>query len=180
MDAQPKLRLSRPTNHLEAILSFYVDGLGFEVLDRFDNQQGWDGVILGHRDWPYQFEFTARRDESVVPPAPTPEHFLVFCIPEGEYWQKRLKALFEAGFQQVTPPQLYADEGTATYEDPAGRRQPLHARMAGRRRASAQRLRIAGPAATGHRILRRTPLRGMSRRTADRKKPRRRLTNRKK
>ena len=102
MDAQPKLRLSRPTNHLEAILSFYVDGLGFEVLDRFDNQQGWDGVILGHRDWPYQFEFTARRDESVVPPAPTPEHFLVFCIPEGEYWQKRLKALFEAGFQQVT------------------------------------------------------------------------------
>ena len=61
MDAQPKLRLSRPTNHLEAILSFYVDGLGFEVLDRFDNQQGWDGVILGHRDWPYQFEFTARR-----------------------------------------------------------------------------------------------------------------------
>ena len=71
MDAQPKLRLSRPTNHLEAILSFYVDGLGFEVLDRFDNQQGWDGVILGHRDWPYQFEFTARRDESVVPPAPT-------------------------------------------------------------------------------------------------------------
>ena len=70
MDAQPKLRLSRPTNHLEAILSFYVDGLGFEVLDRFDNQQGWDGVILGHRDWHYQFEFTARRDESVVPPAP--------------------------------------------------------------------------------------------------------------
>ena len=106
MDAQPKLRLSRPTNHLEAILSFYVDGLGFEILDRFDNQQGWDGVILGHRDWPYQFEFTARRDESVV----------------GEYWQKRLKALFEAGFQQVTPPQLYADEGTATYEDPDGYR----------------------------------------------------------
>ena len=93
MDAQPKLRLSRPTNHLEAILSFYVDGLGFEVLD-----------------------------QSVVPPAPTPEHFLVFCIPEGEYWQKRLKALFEAGFQQVTPPQLYADEGTATYEDPDGYR----------------------------------------------------------
>ena len=118
MDAQPKLRLSRPTNHLEAVLSFYVDGLGFEVLDRFDNQQGWDGVILGHRDWPYQFEFTARRDESVVPPAPTPEHFVVFCIPEGEYWQKRLKALFEAGYQQVTPPQLYADEGTATFEDP--------------------------------------------------------------
>lgn len=97
-------------------------GSVLKFLDRFDNQQGWDGVILGHRDWPYQFEFTARRDESVVPPAPTPEHFLVFCIPEGEYWQKRLKALFEAGFQQVTPPQLYADEGTATYEDPDGYR----------------------------------------------------------
>ena len=28
----------RPTI-LKSILSFYVDGLGFEVLDRFDNQQ---------------------------------------------------------------------------------------------------------------------------------------------
>ena len=94
MDALPKLRLSRPTNHLEAVIAFYVDGLGFDVLDRFDSQQGWDGVILGHRDWPYQFEFTSRRDASVVPPAPTPEHFVVFCIPEGEHWERRLKALF--------------------------------------------------------------------------------------
>ena len=48
MDAQPKLRLSRPTNHLEAVLSFYVDGLGFEVLDRFDNQQGKNGLMIVH------------------------------------------------------------------------------------------------------------------------------------
>ena len=81
MDSLPKIRLSRPTNHLEAMLEFYGNGLGFEVLDRMDNQQGWDGVIFGHRDWPYQFEFTSRRDGSVVPPAPTAEHFIVFCIP---------------------------------------------------------------------------------------------------
>ena len=37
MDALPKLRLSRPTNHLEAVIAFYVDGLGFDVLDRFDS-----------------------------------------------------------------------------------------------------------------------------------------------
>ena len=50
----------------------------------------------------------------------------------------------------------------------AGRRQPLHARLDVGRRPAPQRLRIAGPAATGHRVLRRKTVRGVPRRTADR------------
>lgn len=122
MQNVPKVRLSRPTNNLERVLHFYRDGLGFEVLDRYEAQQGWDGLILGHRDWPYQLEFSRRRDGGVVPPAPTTEHFLVFCLEESESWEGMMKSLFEAGFTQVTPPQLYADSGVATYEDPDGYR----------------------------------------------------------
>lgn len=127
MESLVKLRISRPTNHLQELITFYADGLGFEVLDRFDSQQGWDGVILGHRDWPYQFEYTSRRDDSVVPPSPTPEHFIVFCIPDDTEWQNRLKALYDIGYRQVTPPQLYADPGhCATFEDPDGYRLVLY------------------------------------------------------
>ncbi len=122
MQAVPKLRLSRPTNNLENVLRFYCDGLGFEVLDRYEAQQGWDGLIIGHRDWPYQLEFSRRRDGSVVPLAPTPEHSVVFCIEDHDFWEKTLQSLFEAGFTQVTPPQLYADSGVASYEDPDGYR----------------------------------------------------------
>jgi catechol 2,3-dioxygenase-like lactoylglutathione lyase family enzyme len=73
----PKIRLSRSTNNLEKLINFYCNGLGFEVLDRYEAQVGWDGVICGHKDWPYQFEFSQKRGEDEVPRAPTPNHFIV-------------------------------------------------------------------------------------------------------
>ena len=54
MENIPKLRFAHPTDNLERSIFFYRDGLGFEILDRYTEQQGWDGVIFGHRDWPYQ------------------------------------------------------------------------------------------------------------------------------
>ena len=54
MTAVPKLRLSRQTKDIELLLPFYRDGLGFEVLDRSENVDGMDTVLLGHKDWPYQ------------------------------------------------------------------------------------------------------------------------------
>ena len=52
MTAYPKLRLSRQTKDIELLLPFYRDGLGFEVLDRSENVDGMDTVLLGHKDWP--------------------------------------------------------------------------------------------------------------------------------
>ena len=118
----PKIRLSRSTNNLEKLINFYCNGLGFEVLDRYEAQVGWDGVICGHKDWPYQFEFSQKRGEDEVPRAPTPNHCIVLSIPEHEVWKKTLGQLFDAGFEQVTNPQLYADGDSAAFEDPDGYR----------------------------------------------------------
>ena len=74
----PKIRLSRSTNNLEKLINFYCNGLGFEVLDRYEAQVGWDGVICGHKDWPYQFEFSQKRGEDEVPRAPTPNLYCAF------------------------------------------------------------------------------------------------------
>ena len=122
MENTPKLRVSHPTDNLERSVYFYRDGLGFEILDRYTEQQGWDGVIFGHKDWPYQIEIAAKRDAQPVPRASTVNHFLVFSIPEAAHWEARLKALFDAGFSQVLVPELYDDGASACYEDPDGYR----------------------------------------------------------
>ena len=118
----PKLRLSRSTNNLEKLVNFYCRGLGFEVLDRYEDQLGWDGVICGHKGWPYQFEFSQRRKDEEVPRAPTPNHFIVISIPDRDEWKATLGRLYDEGFQQVTHTQLYADGNSAAFEDPDGYR----------------------------------------------------------
>lgn len=122
MENIPKLRFAHPTDNLERSIFFYRDGLGFEILDRYTEQQGWDGVIFGHRDWPYQIQISQKRGTDPVPRNATVNHFLVFSLPEAEHWERRLKALFDAGFTQVPVPELYNDGASACYEDPDGYR----------------------------------------------------------
>ena len=94
MTGYPKLRLSRLTKDIDLLLPFYRDGLGFEVLDRSENVDGMDTVLLGHKDWPYQFEFSQIRGAETAPRASSPEHYRVFCIEEDEHWSARLAAMF--------------------------------------------------------------------------------------
>jgi catechol 2,3-dioxygenase-like lactoylglutathione lyase family enzyme len=51
--AAAHIRIARPTDDIDKLLPFYCDGLGFEVLGRFADHEGFDGVMLGHPDsWP--------------------------------------------------------------------------------------------------------------------------------
>ena len=122
MTAYPKLRLSRQTKDIELLLPFYRDGLGFEVLDRSENVDGMDTVLLGHKDWPYQFEFSQVRGSEGAPRAPSAEHYRVF--EEEEHWSARLAAMFQAGVPQVTPPVQYVNGKwpCVAYEDADGYR----------------------------------------------------------
>ena len=52
------LRVARPTDHRDALLHFYRDGLGFELLTSFTDHAGFDGIMLGHPGWQYHLEFT--------------------------------------------------------------------------------------------------------------------------
>ena len=121
----PKLRLSRLTKDVELLIPFYRDGLGFEVLDRSEDVDGMDTVLLGHKDWPYQFEFSQKREEDYVAPrAPSLEYHRVFCIEDEQQWTKLLEQMFTAGFTQVTPPAQYinAKWPCVCYEDADGYR----------------------------------------------------------
>lgn len=80
MTDYPKLRLSRQTKDIELLLPFYRDGLGFDVLERGENVNGMDTVLLGHKHWPYQFEFSQMRSPEDAPRAPSSEYYRVFAL----------------------------------------------------------------------------------------------------
>jgi catechol 2,3-dioxygenase-like lactoylglutathione lyase family enzyme len=121
MTPVPILRVARPTDNIEALLRFYEQGLGLGVLYRFEDHDGFDGVMLGRAGAPYHFEFTAKRGHAVGR-APTPDNLLVFYLPEPDTWKARPAPARDAGFDPVPSFNPYWDRDGVTFQDPDGYR----------------------------------------------------------
>jgi len=117
----PTLRVARPSNDIEALLPFYRDGLGFDVLYRFEAHHGFDGIMLGRKGAPYHFEFT-RAHGHVAGRAPTQDNLLVFYLPAVPEWQAAVDRMEAAGFPPVQAFNAYWDRRGRTFEDPDGYR----------------------------------------------------------
>ena len=115
------LRVARPSDDLEALLRFYGQGLGLAVLYRFEDHDGFDGVMLGRPGAPYHFEFTRKRGHAVGR-APTPDNLLVFYLPDADDWKEAVQRLRDAGFDPVAAFNPYWDRDGLTFEDPDGYR----------------------------------------------------------
>ena len=115
------LRVARPSDDLEALLRFYRDGLGFAVLDRFTDHDGFDGIMLGHAGAPYHLEFTAQRGHRAGR-APNEDHLLVFYLPDAALWRAAVERMRVAGFAPVLSCNPYWDRDGVTFEDPDGYR----------------------------------------------------------
>ena len=120
MDA-PILRIARPSDDLEALKKFYVDGLGLRVIDQFKNHDGFDGIMVGHKNWPYHFEFTHAAGH-VAGKAPTKDNLIVLYLPERQKWQEAVKRMNDAGYAPVKSFNPYWDVKGRTFEDPDGYR----------------------------------------------------------
>ncbi len=118
------LRIARPTDQLAAVVAFYRDGLGFEVLYEFAAHDGFDGVMLGHRGAGYHLEFT-RKAGHTVGRAPTEDNLLVFYLPDAGEWKAAITRLEHAGHQPVKAFNPYWDRNGKTFEDPDGYRAVL-------------------------------------------------------
>lgn len=123
----PILRVARPTDDLDALLPFYIDGLGFEILYRFAGHGDFDGFMAGHRGHPYHLEFTCHRRHRVGR-APSQDNLLVFYLPDPPEYQAALARMAAAGIAPVPSYNPYWDEGGATFEDPDGYRVVLTSR----------------------------------------------------
>jgi len=121
MKAGCVMRVARPTDNLGPIVEMYVAGLGFSVIARFTDHDGFDGAILGHPEQPYHLEFTSQRGHQVGR-APSRDHLLVFYIPAENEWAERCKHMLAAGFQAVPSYNPYWDRTGKTFEDVDGYR----------------------------------------------------------
>jgi len=115
------LRVARPTANIAALLPFYCDGLGFTLLDRFEDHDGFDGVMLGHPGQQYHLEFTCKRGHSA---GSTPSHddLLVFYLPRRTEWEVAVTRMRKAGFLPVPAFNPYWDRAGVTFEDADGHR----------------------------------------------------------
>jgi catechol 2,3-dioxygenase-like lactoylglutathione lyase family enzyme len=117
----PTLRIARPTDDLAALLAFYRDGLGLKVLHRFEDHDGFDGVMLGAPGAPYHLEFT-RSKSHAAGRAPTEDNLLVFYLPDADAWRAAVARMQAAGFDPVPAFNPYWDRDGRTFEDPDGYR----------------------------------------------------------
>ena len=121
MTRTPHLRIARPANDLDGQVELYSRGLGLQLLGRFEDHQGFDGVMLG---WPaaeWHLEFTRCRHHPVAP-APTTEDLLVLYLPGSAAWQQACQQAEEAGWRPVPAFNPYWDENGRSFEDPEGYR----------------------------------------------------------
>ncbi|MBS0526586.1 MAG: VOC family protein [Proteobacteria bacterium] len=117
----PVLRVARPSDDIDALLPFYRDGLGLGVLCRFEDHDGFDGIMLGHEKAPYHFEFTRARGHTAGR-APTGDNLVVFYLPDAGEWRAAVERMRTAGFAPVAAINPYWDRDGLTFEDPDGYR----------------------------------------------------------
>ncbi len=121
MTTTPVLRIARPTDDLEALLLFYREGLGLSLLFRFEDHDGFDGMMLGQarRTLPFRVHAgpgTRCRTRS------TQDNLLVFYLPDAEEWKAAVQRMQAAGFAPVSSFNPYWDREGMTFEDPDGYR----------------------------------------------------------
>ena len=113
-----RLRSARPTNDLAALERFYA-ALGCEVVGRFEDHAGFDGLILGAPGQAWQVEFVRERGVT-APRAPTDEHLLVFYLDDEADLHRRADALVSLGAREVEPHNPYWLACARCFEDPDG------------------------------------------------------------
>ena len=121
MNFDPTLRIARASDKLESLIHFYCEGLGLDLLFRFENHDGFDGIMIGRRGAPYHLEFTQARYQPAEA-VPGSDNLLVFYLPEPDDWAAAVNRMRRAGFDPVPSFNPYWDMSGATFEDPDGYR----------------------------------------------------------
>jgi catechol 2,3-dioxygenase-like lactoylglutathione lyase family enzyme len=119
--SKAQLRVARPSDDLAALVAFYRDGLGFDVVNEFNDHDGFDGVMLGRKGAAYHLEFTHKAGHKVGR-APTADNLLVFYLPNAGEWERAVARIEKAGYKPVKAFNPYWDKEGKTFEDPDGYR----------------------------------------------------------
>ena len=103
----------------------YCEGLAFEIIDAFENHDGFDGVMIGTSGGGYHIELTRQRAQAIIPRS-TVEDLLVFYIATEPEWQDACNRMRRAGFRAVTPHNPYWGHRACVFVDHDGYHVALH------------------------------------------------------
>ena len=120
-----QLRVARPTQQLEKVITFYTKGLGLKIIGEFKNHVGYDGVMIGDKHLSYHLEFTVHAAHTQTNP-PGKENLLVFYFETQTEWQQTKEQICNLGYAPVAPENPYWLNNSVTFEDPDGWRVVLY------------------------------------------------------
>lgn len=125
-----QVRVARPTDRYDAVVDFYREGLGLPELGRFEDHEGYSGIMLGLPGASCHLEFTRHVDGSPCP-APTRDNLLVLYFgsaDEMELVARRLEA--HGGVTVAAENPYWTKCGAMTIADPDGWRVVLVPQLA--------------------------------------------------
>jgi catechol 2,3-dioxygenase-like lactoylglutathione lyase family enzyme len=120
-----QVRIARPTDRLDEVVSFYRDGLGLPVITTFAHHAGYSGVIIGLPGRDYHLEFVHHEDGSPGE-APSDDNLLVLYVPDADAIEAVTERLVRLGVEPVPPENPYWEDQGVTFADPDGWRVVLY------------------------------------------------------
>jgi len=115
-----KLRVARHTGNLSALINFYVDVLGLNILGEFKDHDGYDGVFVGLPGADWHLEFTISTELPVH--TPDDDDLLVFYPENVADYERLISRLMAADIKPVEPKNPYWKANGIIYTDPDGYR----------------------------------------------------------
>jgi catechol 2,3-dioxygenase-like lactoylglutathione lyase family enzyme len=112
-----QVRIARPTNRLDEVVRFYRDGLGLRELGRFEDHEGYTGVMLGLPGADHHLEFTTHELGSPGD-APTRDNLLVLYFGSAAEMEAVLERVGGSRVEAENP--YWPASGGVTIEDPGG------------------------------------------------------------
>jgi len=94
-----KFRFARHTNNLDAIIHFYHNILGLEILGSFKEHDGYDGVFQGIKNENWHLEFTI--SDKSPNHLPDEDDLLVFYPDSESEYRALIEKLKQANIPEV-------------------------------------------------------------------------------
>ena len=113
-----KFRSARHTNNLSPIINFYTEILGLEVVGRFNNHDGYDGVFLGIHGADWHLEFTTSPEPAQH--QPDEDDLLVFYPACTEEYSTITERFTKHNIPPAEPKNPYWKTNGTLYKDPDG------------------------------------------------------------
>ena len=112
------VRVARHTSDLNAIVTFYHEILGLDILGSFENHDNYDGVFLGLHNENWHLEFTT--SHAAPEHEPDADDLFVFYTKSMKEYNHLIERFKLNGIKEVKPRNPYWKAHGKTFLDPDG------------------------------------------------------------